>query len=279
MDSKLTEMLRAGSTENGNIMIAPLDLCRNVASAFGSKLIDVEIEALRNGICPSRYRRNIGTIGIEGQAKLLSSKAAVIGCGGLGGWIIEMLARAGVGEIVMVDADVFDDSNLNRQLFSTEANIGEPKAIAAAKRVRDVNSAVRAAPIIDSLNEKNAAEILYGSDVVLDALDNNISRRKVFEACSDMRIPFVHGAIGGMFGQLGVFYQGDRPLWEKDDVQNTGLETETGNPPFTPAFVAALEVSEALKILTGTGDGIKGELLWFDLKTMELHKIKINSGS
>ena len=275
MDERLKDLLKAGSAENAGIRIVTFALCRRAASDHGVRLRDVEIEALRNGICPSRYQRNIGTIGIDGQIKLLSSRAAVVGCGGLGGWIIEMLARAGVGEIVMIDPDVFDENNLNRQLFSTEENIGKPKADAAAQRVAAVNSSVEATAITALLDENNGREILDGADVVIDALDNNRGRMNSYNACRELGIPFVHGAIGGMFGQVGVFYPGDRPLWESEDVPDRGVETETGNPPFTPAFIASLEVSEALKILTASDKGLKGELIWFDLIGMESQRIKI----
>lgn len=107
MPVDLIEILRINSELKGGVKIIPFLTCRTIALDFGMRPREVEIIALENGICPSRYQRNIGTIGISGQIKLLSSRAAVIGCGGLGGWIIEMLARAGVGEIVMIDHDFF----------------------------------------------------------------------------------------------------------------------------------------------------------------------------
>lgn len=275
MPADLVENLQINSVDRGGIKVVPFLTCRRLASELGLKPRDVEITALKNGICPSRYQRNIGTIGIQGQIKLLGSRAAVIGCGGLGGWIIEMLARAGVGEIVMIDPDFFDDNNLNRQLFSTEENIGKPKALAAADRVAAVNSVVDTFAWVTFLDEKNGRELIEGSSVVIDALDNNRSRRNASIVCRELGIPFVHGAIGGMFGQIGVFYPGDRPLWENDDVPDKGVETETGNPPFTPAFIASLEVSEAIKILAVTEKGLKGELLWFDMTDLGSQRIRI----
>ncbi|NLX85283.1 MAG: HesA/MoeB/ThiF family protein [Synergistaceae bacterium] len=272
----LVDILHRESEVISGIKTIPFAICCKIASDFGLKSREVEIIALKNDICPSRYQRNIGTIGIAGQLKLLSSRAAVVGCGGLGGWIIEMLARAGVGEIVMIDRDVFNEDNLNRQLFSTEANIGKPKSLAAAERVTVVNSAVDTIAHIISLDEKNGRELLEGSSVVIDALDNNKSRRILFEVCRNLGVPFIHGAIGGMFGQIGVLYPGDRSLWEGDDVPDKGIETEKGNTPFTPTFVASLEVSEAIKILSSLEKGLKGELLWFDLTNIELQRIKIS---
>lgn len=275
MPAGLAEKLRIYSEDSGGIKVISFQTCRKIASELGLKPRDVEVTALKNGICPSRYQRNIGTIGINGQIKLLGSRAAVIGCGGLGGWIIEMLARCGVGEIVMVDPDVFDDNNLNRQLFCSEGNIGKSKALAAAERVAEVNSAVDTFAHVTFLDENNGRELLEGSSVVIDALDNNRSRRNAFIICRELGIPFVHGAIGGMFGQVGVFYPSDRPLWESEDVPDKGVETETGNPPFTPAFVASLEVSEAIKILSDAENGLKGELVWFDMADIGSQRIRI----
>lgn len=275
LQSDLIESLHVNSELAGNIKIIPFLACRRIASDFGLRPREVEIVALKNSICPSRYQRNIGTIGISGQIKLLDSRAAVIGCGGLGGWIIELLARAGVGEIVMIDPDHFDDNNLNRQLFSTERNIGEPKALAAAARVALVNSAVDAFAKVVFFDENNGFDLLKGSSIAIDALDNNRSRRNVSIVCRKMGMPFVHGAIGGMYGQVGVFYPEDRPLWESEDVPDRGVETETGNPPFTPAFIASLEVSEAIKVLSDSEKSLKGELLWFDMASLESQKIKI----
>ncbi len=274
LTEKAIALLRSKASSTGVYLTVPFFYCREVARECGFSVRETEILALENGICPSRYERSAGTFGLSGQARLLSSKAAVIGCGGLGGWIIEILARAGVGEIVMADGDVFDDNNLNRQLYSRESSIGASKALAAAERVRETNSAVEAFPFEGYLNRGNAAELLRGCSVVIDALDSNKARRDVFAACRELDIPFVHGAIGGFFGQVSVFYPSDTPFWYSEDVPDKGAETETGNPPFTPPFVASLESCEALKILAGLDSVLLKKLLWFDLENQDMQKIK-----
>ena len=118
-----------------------------------------------------RYERN-RIFSRNQQEELASKKAAVIGCGGLGGYAAEMLARAGVGHITVCDGDVFDETNLNRQLLCTEAIIGMPKARAAAERINSINSEVKAEAFSCNLTEENAEEILKGCDVVIDALDS-----------------------------------------------------------------------------------------------------------
>ncbi len=275
MSDKALKLLKSKTVNKNGCLIVPFFYCREVARECGMSVRDTEVFALKSGICPSRYERSIGTLGMDGQAKLLEARVAVVGCGGLGGWIIEMLARAGVGEIVMIDGDVFDDNNLNRQLFSNEENIGSSKSEAAAKRIRMINGAVTAFPKVAFINEKNGIDMLSGCSVVIDALDNNSGRKTVFGLCRKLNIPFVHGAIAGFFGQTGVFYPEDSPLWENGDVPDKGVECETGNPPFTPAFIASLQVSEVLKILAGLDGQLRNTLLWFNLRQHEVQKIKI----
>ena len=114
-------------------MVSFLEL-RRAAAMEGLSAAEAEIYCLENGYVPSRYIRSMGTLGPDGQIRLLSSCAAVIGCGGLGGLVGDLLARAGVGRLVFVDGDVFDETNLNRQLLATEKLLGKPKAKTAAAR-------------------------------------------------------------------------------------------------------------------------------------------------
>lgn len=273
---KALELLKSKTVSKNGILTVPFFFCREVARECGISYRDSEIIALKSGICPSRYERNIGTLGMDGQARLLESRVAVAGCGGLGGWIIEMLARAGVGEIVMADGDTFDDNNLNRQLFSSEENVGMPKAEAAARRVTEINAAVTAYPKVMFINEKNGTDLFKGCSVVVDALDSNSARKTVFNICRELGVPFVHGAIAGFYAQAGVFYPNDNPLWESEDVPDKGIENETGNPTFTPAFIGSIEVSETIKILAGIGNNsMRGMLLWFNLRQFDMQKIRI----
>lgn len=274
MPLKTLEFLSSMSVLKNGRPVVSLAACRAAAREYGVTAREAELIALENGICPSRYERNIGTFGLEGQAALLRSRAAVAGCGGLGGWAAELLARAGVGELALFDGDSFDETNLNRQLLATEENLGTPKAMAAADRVRAVNGAVSVFSRMVRLTVDNAGELLAGCGAVVDALDNNSSRREVFKACGKLGIPFIHGAIGGFFGQVGVFYPGDRPFWAEEDAPDSGVEKETGNPPFTPAFVASLQAAETVKILAGLEGQLRDILLWFDIKRYDMQNIK-----
>ncbi|MGB9826199.1 MAG: ThiF family adenylyltransferase, partial [Desulfofundulus sp.] len=134
-----TVKVHAGSQEYN---ILPQAAEMELAKELNMPRREIQITALESGIVPGRYLRNMGTVGVAGQLRLLSSTVAVVGCGGLGGLVVELLARMGVGRLVLVDGDVFDDNNLNRQVLCTEADLGKPKVMAAYERALAVNAAV-----------------------------------------------------------------------------------------------------------------------------------------
>ncbi|GAB6280580.1 MAG: HesA/MoeB/ThiF family protein [Thermovirga sp.] len=274
MSDSWRNSILSATVRKGETRIVPWRVCRKAALEAGIPSRQAEIWACRNGICPSRYERSIGTLGLDGQARLLSSKAAVIGCGGLGGWIVEILARAGVGELVVVDGDVFADNNLNRQLFCDESNIGQSKSRTAAERAQKTNGAVDPAIWDEYLTIENADRILEGCIVAIDALDGNKSRSVLFSSCRRLGIPMVHGAIGGFWGQSCVLFPEDTPPWELASGADKGMEQLTGNPPFTPPFIASIEAAEAIRLIAGVGEPLR-KLLWCDLETHEYHKVRL----
>lgn len=229
---------------------------------------EVEIFCLENNVVPIRYLRNIGTIGIEGQLKLLRSTVAVCGAGGLGGTIIELLARQGIGHLVIIDNDKFAENNLNRQIIATESDLRKSKVKVAAARVKKINSAVLISAVNKTINSKNIKEIVIDAGVVLDGLDNLKTRRIVACACDELKIPFVHGAIAGFSGELMTIFPGDKGLndiWGLSaDENGCGIETYTGNPAATAAVIAAWEVQEAIKIITGIGTPVRNRLIFLD---------------
>jgi molybdopterin/thiamine biosynthesis adenylyltransferase len=235
----------------------------------GIAVRDAEILSLKNGIVPWRYLRNTGTIGIDGQIKLLQSVVAVVGAGGLGGTIIELLARQGVGHIIIIDNDLFTEQNLNRQLMSTEKNLGKYKALVAARRVKQINSAVKVKTYLEKLTDENASRLLEGARVVADALDNLPSRFAIEKACRTLGIPLVHGTIAGFCGQVMTIFPEDAGLsciyGSSEKCPAHGLEVKTGNPSATPTVVAGWEVQEIVKIITGIGRPIRNSLLVLDM--------------
>lgn len=230
---------------------------------------EVEMTALKQGIIPRRYLRNIGTIGVDGQMKLLQATVAVIGVGGLGGTVIELLARQGIGHLIIIDDDHFAEENLNRQIMSTERNLGEYKVIVAAKRVKEINSATGVTTFQERLTIDNARRLLNGVRVVVDGLDNLPSRLVVEQACRQLAIPYVYASIAGFSGQLMTIFPGDLGLCSlyglsSNSMPEQGIETEIGNPPATPAMIATLEVQEVVKIITGIGTPIRNQILLVD---------------
>ncbi len=248
---------------------------REAAERFGLRIAEVEGAALEAGLLPARYRRNRETVSKADQLKLFRSRVAVIGCGGLGGYLVEELARLGVGTLVLVDPDVFEEHNLNRQLFSSPARLGQAKVAAAVERVAEINPAVTALPHRAAFSTANGRELLAGADVVLDGLDNVLVRRELAATCRDLGVPWVHGAIAGWYGQVAVQLPGEdlSPLL-RPTAQGKGVETALGNPSFTPATVASLEVAEVTKVLLGRGTPLSGRVLVVNLLDMEFEVLR-----
>lgn len=247
---------------------------------FGLSVSQVEEVVLEQGILPARYQRNRTIISVHDQLTLFRSRVAVIGCGGLGGYVVEELARLGVGTIVVIDPDVFEEHNLNRQLFSSPGNLGAAKVEAAAKRIGEINPAVTLVPIQVAFSPENGADLFDGCRVVVDALDSIQVRLELADVCTALDIPLVHGAIAGWFGHVTTQLPGD------DTVQaiyrswraGKGVEQTLGNPSFTPAVIASLEVAEVCKLLLGQGTLLQGRQLMIDLFSMEMHIINILEG-
>ena len=247
----------------------------SAAGQFGLSHAAVEALALQNGIGPARYQRNRNMISLAEQLHLYESRIAVIGCGGLGGYVVEELARLGIGQIVAIDPDVFEEHNLNRQLLSSISALGKAKVEAALTRVREINPAVTLTPVRDAYCASNGRELLSGATVVVDALDSIATRLELAETCTELQIPLVFGAIGGWYGQVATQLPGDRTIQNiyRNWVNGQGIEKELGNPSFTPALIASLQVAEVCKIVLGRGELLRHRKLSVDLHDMEFHEI------
>ena len=213
-----------------------------------------------------RYSRNMKMLSAEENASLRKVCVAVIGCGGLGGGIIEMLARLGIGRIIAVDGDVFEPSNLNRQLLSHMENLGMSKAQAAVDRIKLVNPEVQVIPVQEILTLDNGPLLLEGAQIIVDAVDRIGTRLMLQEVAEKMALPLVHGAIGGWYGQVMTVLPGDRTLsLIYGDEKTHGIEKDLGNPSFTPAMVGAIQVSEVVKLIIGRGEVLRHKMLYIDL--------------
>jgi len=249
-----------------------------LAQQFGVSRREVEEAALLAGVVPLRYLRNIGTIGLEGQLALLRAAVAVVGLGGLGGYVVEGLARVGVGRLIVVDGDRFEEHNLNRQLLSLEAVLGRPKAEVAKERVLLVNGAVSVEAHFCRLDEENGPAILGDAAVVVDALDNLPDRLRLQTLAARLGKPLVHGAIAGFLGQVTTIFPGApglAALYGENPALERGMEELLGTPPATPMLVAALEVQETVKLITGKGRPLSNALLLLDTESGEAHRLQL----
>lgn len=248
------------------------------AVQFGLSLADVELAILQMSLLPARYQRNRQMISTPQQLQLFCSKVVVIGAGGLGGYVLEQLVRLGVGRLTAIDDDVFEEHNLNRQLFATPSNLGRAKVEVAAERISEINPAVSLMPVKKLFCADNGMDLLHGADCVVDAVDNVTARLEMSRVCQRLNVPLVHAAIAGWFGHVTTVLPGDDSLAMiyKHWRGGAGIEQQLGNPPFTPAVAAGLQVCEVCKLLIGQGKVLRNRQLSFDLLTMEMNEIPLS---
>ena len=228
----------------------------------------------------ARFNRQtvIPVIGREGQVRLAQKTAVVIGIGGLGSNIANMLARAGVGHLRLVDPDTVDMSNLHRQYLYTEDDVtrGRKKAEIAAERLHRANSAGGYEPVVERLDGASAERLIAGADVVMDALDNMESRGPLNQACVKRGIPLIHGAFLGTHGQSVTVLPGETGCLQclmpelVGDAAPPQPNTEVGVIGPGPALVAAWQSLEAIKILVEDRAAVSRALTIFDLWSAEI---------
>ena len=213
------------------------------------------------------FTRNIGTLTENQQQTLQTAGIAVIGCGGLGGYVVEELARTGIGRLTLCDPDSFTDSNINRQLYALQATIGVNKALAAKERVEAIHgmTSVQCFPVCF---QQASADLFSQADVVIDCLDNTAGRFELADLCFTKKIPLVHGAVTGWYGQVGVQTVGSTLVKELYPASKNVSETPISVIACTVAFVASLQVAEAIKLLIGSSSPLHNNWLNIDLKRM-----------
>jgi molybdopterin/thiamine biosynthesis adenylyltransferase len=255
--------------------VLPFEAELMASKRFNLPLREIEEEVLKLNIMPKRYMRNSKTISPSEQLTLLKSTVAVVGCGGLGGYAIEELARLGIGTIKAIDPDIFEEHNLNRQILCNISTLGKPKVEVARDRILDVNPAVRIDAIRGALTYENGEEFLRGSQVVVDGLDNIPSRIALSEICDVLNIPLVHGSIAGWYGQVTTQLPKTKSILKiySHCHEENGVEKELGNPSFSPALVASLEVAEVCKIILDKGELLDKRVLFINMLDMEIGEI------
>lgn len=235
----------------------------------------------------TRYSRQIlfGGIGEEGQARLRGATAVVVGCGALGSFSASLLARAGVGRLRLIDRDVVEESNLQRQILFTESDIRDlkPKAIAARDHLAAADSSIALEAVVADLGPDNAVSLLAGAGVVVDGTDNFEARFLVNDVSIRHGIPWIYGACLGAYGVTMTIVPGEtaclRCLMEEAPPPGTVPTCDTVGVigPIVGA-IASIQAAEALKILSGKGEAIRSDLLSLDLWTGGVSRVEVPRG-
>ncbi|WP_107855231.1 HesA/MoeB/ThiF family protein [Neisseria weaveri] len=221
-----------------------------------------------------RYSRHLllEEIDIEGQEKLLNACVLVIGCGGLGAAALPYLAASGINRLIIADDDVIDNTNLQRQITFTEADLGRSKAIAMSERLQAINSRITIRPINERLHRTQLETLMQQADIVLDCSDNYTTRQAVNQAAVNTQTPLVSGAAVRFQGQISV-YRADLPdspcytcLFEEGDATDGSCATFGIFSPLV-GIIGTTQASEALKILIGIGSPSHGKLITYDALT------------
>jgi molybdopterin/thiamine biosynthesis adenylyltransferase/rhodanese-related sulfurtransferase len=229
-----------------------------------------------------RYSRHIllPEVGEKGQAKLLASKVLLLGAGGLGCPAAAYLAAAGVGTIGIVDADVVDASNLQRQILHATSRIGMPKVDSMETAIRDLNPDVKVVKFQERVNSENVDRIFKGWDVIVDGCDNFPTRYLVNDASLFHKVPVVHGSIFRFDGQVTTFLPFEGPCYrclypEPPPAHLAPSCAEAGVLGILPGIVGTLQATEAIKLLLGKGNLLVGRLLQYDSMNMTFRTFKL----
>jgi len=218
--------------------------------------------AIEQGIVPHRYLKNLGVISEKDQARICRTRVLVCGCGGLGGHIVQLLARIGFGFIRIVDPDVFDPSNLNRQPFCMENTLFTPKVLAAQKIIKMINPLIQ----VEVFQSPFAPSHLGGVDIVMDGFDNPKDRISAEEEANRRGIPFIHGAVRGWWGQTTTIMPDDTPKLRLlyGGIQDKQAEEGLGTPVPVVTLIASIQVQEAIRIATLKTPCYSGKLFYWD---------------
>jgi adenylyltransferase/sulfurtransferase len=231
----------------------------------------------------SRYSRHIilSEIGQIGQDKLSNAKVLVVGAGGLGCPVLQYLAAAGIGTLGIIDFDVVEESNLQRQILFGTSNLGQNKANAAKARLEDLNDTITIKAYPYKLDYQNVLELFNQYDIIVDGSDNFETRYLVNDACILTNKPLVFGAIYKFEGQVSVFNYQNGPSYrclfpnppKKDSVPNC---SEIGVLGVLPGVIGSMQANEVLKIVLGIGKVLNGKLLCYNALTSQTSILKIN---
>jgi len=300
---RVEECAREERLPAGNkVRVLPMAAEERLAQDLGLTRREVQMAALRQDVVPRRYLRNFGNwknwesqenrgsrgcrgscdsgLSVEGQLRLLGSRIAMVGLGGLGGHVLEILARMGVGCIRAADADTFDEHNLNRQLLASSTTLLRPKTESAMLRVGEINPAVTMEAVQEYLVEETMPAFLSGAQLALDCLGGLASRLALQRAAAAVGIPLVTGAMAGLTGYVAVVQPGQpnqpgQPGPAEFLGQGASAEEILGTPAPTAAIIASLMAAEAVRLLTGNPSPLSGGMLLVDLADMRFERVTL----
>ena len=260
----------------------------SVAGGFHAwQAAGLPISSAHDGDFLERYSRHLRLpqVGVDGQKKLEHARVLLVGAGGLGSPAAFYLAAAGVGFLRLVDDDVVDRSNLQRQILHTDAGIGTAKVASATQRLTALNPRVRIDAVQARVTANNVETLIGDVDVVIDGADNFPTRYLLSDACVQMAKPLVYGAVHRFEGQVSVFDAGRRrgtaPCYrclfpEPPRAEDAPNCAEAGVLGVLPGIIGLLQATEALKLLLGVGRSLSGRLLQFDALQMRFHEIRLS---
>jgi len=273
-NAKFSSGLDTALSDGDDVSILPA--VAGGSSETGGQVSDLSEKEL------DRYSRQVmlEEIGYQGQLKLKQAKVCVVGVGGLGNPIAIRLAAMGVGKIRIVDRDVIELSNLHRQTMFNEDDVGQVKVETAAKKLRKLNADIIIEELPVSINDYTALDVVDGCDVVIDALDSVNARYSLNKACIEKKIPFVTGAAVGVTGQSFTILPNETacyhclfPALDEDSMPTCSIE---GVHPSILSIIGGIEVSEAVKIITGKVPSLKDKVLHVDLENLIFNFTKVS---
>lgn len=239
-------------------------------------MVEISTEELK------RYSRHImlPEVGLQGQQKLKNSSVLIVGAGGLGAPLALYLAASGVGRIGIVDFDVVEESNLQRQVLHGTSDVGRKKTDSAKERLLALNAFIKVEVFEEKMTAENAAEIISNFDVVADGTDNFPTRYLVNDVCIFLGKPNVYASIFGFEGQASIFWKGHGPcyrcLFPKPPAAGVVPScNEAGVLGVLPGVLGTIQATEVVKILLGIGNPLTGQLLTYDALAMDFHKISL----
>ena len=222
-----------------------------------------------------RYDRQLLMLGREGQEKLKRVSVAVVGIGGLGSPAAFYLAGAGVGRLILIDPEKPELSNLNRQILHWENDFSLAKARSAAEKLARFNSDILIEPRPVKISKENVSDILGDADVVVDGLDNYETRYVINEYCVNDKKPYVHAAVRGLVGQATTIVPGRSPCLKCIVPESPEPEEKFPIIGATAGVLGCIEAVETIKLITGLGRPLVGELLLVDLEDMAFNLVKV----